>query len=955
MIVTMKKNLLPRLMTSLVLLVLWTTHSALAQESQKVEVRGVISELDADDRPVALDFATVSFPDYAIGTTTNDGGRYVLSNVPTGKVRMMVQYLGKLTIDTLVNLTRNAELNFTLKNEDFRLKEVTVTATNNRAGKSTSSSISRQAMDHLQATSLSDVMALMPGGMVQEPNLNNAQQITIRQISSSGTAEDAMNALGTAIIRDGAPVSNNSNLSALNPTVTAGTAAIAGGASAGGGMDVRSISTENIESVEVIRGIPSVEYGDLTSGAVIIHSKAGREPLRVKAKANPNVYQVSAGTGFDLGKKKGSLNVSGDYAYNRTQPTAAYLHYQRATAKLLYSNVFLHNKLRTNTGLDFIYGENERETNPDDVTDQTSSRGRDMGVTFNTNGTWSVNKGWLKTIRYVASASYMDKSSYYETMTATPATPYMYSMTTTDGAVLGNVAGQHIYDADGNQLTNFGSADAQYKAQYIDHSYHSYYEIDSREVNAFAKVTANLFKHSGNVNNRILLGADFKTDGNVGNGKTYDPTAPPYRTAGYVDATFRPRRYKDIPFINQFGLFAEENFSWNISEHELNLQAGVRYDNTSVVGGVFSPRFNASFDVIPEVLTLRGGYGITAKMPTLLYLYPENAYFEYVNINEMNNASIAAEDRVLMTTTKIYNTQNSNLKVAKNYKAEVGFDLKLGKARLAVTAFKENLKDGYALAATLDSYKPFTVNEYTRNEEGKLVLASSSPILSSFNTPTNNQRSENKGVEFDLNLGRIDAIRTAFQLNGSWLRSCSWSNGYTFYDNSASGYTARKNVAIYEPGFTKSYKERFVTTLRATHNLPKIGFVVTMTAQAVWQNANWKSFGNDSIPVGYIALEDGSVNMFKAGQYTTTQQLKDEGLSYLLRTPNHTDAIKESYSPYFCFNLNVTKEIGDMMRVSFFANNMFRSYPRRESKRTPGTYYTMNNRFYFGLELSLTL
>ena len=42
-------------------------------------------------------------------------------------------------------------------------------------------------------------------------------------------------------------------------------------------------------------------------------------------------------------------------------------------------------------------------------------------------------------------------------------------------------------------------------------------------------------------------------------------------------------------------------------------------------------------------------------------------------------------------------------------------------------------------------------------------------------------------------------------------------------------------------------------------------------------------------------------------------------------------------------------------RVSFFANNMFRSYPRRESKRNPGNFTTLNNRFFFGLELSLTL
>ena len=33
---------------------------------------------------------------------------------------------------------------------------------------------------------------------------------------------------------------------------------------------------------------------------------------------------------------------------------------------------------------------------------------------------------------------------------------------------------------------------------------------------------------------------------------------------------------------------------------------------------------NASLDVLPKTFTLRGGYGETAKMPTVLYLHPEN-------------------------------------------------------------------------------------------------------------------------------------------------------------------------------------------------------------------------------------------------------------------------------------------------------------------------------------------
>ena len=482
-----------------------------------------------------------------------------------------------------------------------------------------------------------------------------------------------------------------------------------------------------------------------------------------------------------------------------------------------------------------------------------------------------------------------------------------------------------------------------------------HYEIDSREVNLFAKVTSSLFKASGHVNNRILIGADFRSDGNVGKGKTYDPSTPPYRSQYGHNSSFRPRNYKDIPFINQFGAYVEDNFKWSISgTHDLNIQAGVRYDHTSVVGGIFSPRVNASIDLIPNLLSLQGGYGIAAKMPSLLYLYPENAYFEYININELTNENIPESQRLFMTTTEVRQVDNSDLKIAQNHKAEVGFNLRVGKTNLNVIAYKERLKDGYVMSQTFNTFNTFIYNEYQRTENG-IELSSSLPVLSTYAKPTNNLNIETKGLEFDLNIGRIDAIRTAFQINGSWMHTKSWRQGYSFYDNSEDAASARKPVAIYSQEGNASYKQQFVTTLRATHNIPRIGFVVTMTAQAIWQQSNWNTFGNDSIPVGYLALEDASVNMFPKGKYTTTQQVKDAGYGYMLNNVSHNNAIKESYSPYFCFNLNVTKEISNMLRVSFFANNMFRSYPRRESKRNPGSYIQLNNRFFFGLELSLTL
>ena len=923
---------------------------AWSQNNQKVKITGTVYEYDAANKRVPLGFATVSIPDMALGTTSNDHGRYELDGVPAGKVRVLVQFLGKLPVDTLVDATKGLALDFTLLNENFKLKEVTVTATNNRAGKSTASQISRQAMDHMQANSLYDLMALLPGGISSNQDMSDAQGITIRQLSSSSSSsENQLNALGTAIIRDGAPISNNANLSAANPTVAGSGVAMAGGASPIGGTDVRSISTENIESVEVIRGIPSVEYGDLTSGAVIIHTKAGREPLRVKAKANPHIYQVSMGTGYELGANKGAVNVSADYAYNTSNTTASYKHYERATAKVLYSNTFFNNKLRSNTSIDFLYGKDESEPNPDDQQQQRVNKGRDVGFTLNTNGTWNINKGWLQNVRYVLSGTYTDKDYHHEQLWGNATAPF--SMTKTDGAVLSNTAGQHIYDIDGNEITNFGEEDAHNYALYLPNSYVESYDIDSREVNVYAKVTANFFKQAGHVNNRILLGADFKSDGNVGEGKMFDPTVPPYYSGVYKNATYRSRSYKDIPFINQFGAFVEDNFKWNLfGTNELSLQAGLRFDHTSVVGSVLSPRINASLELIPNTFTVFGGYGITAKMPTLMYLYPENAYFEYINLNEMSSA----DNPLLITTTRVFEVDNSDLKVAKNQKAEIGFNLKLGKAQLNVTGFHERLKNGYVMGTTLDTYKSVNWTTYKRDKETKELVGTTLPVLSSFNKPTNNLNVETDGVEFDLNLGRIDAIRTAFQLSGAWMCTKTWNNGYKFYVSDGESASARKNVAIYDTKAETTHRKQFSTTLRATHNIPSIGFVVTMTAQAVWNKSNWSTYGNDSIPLGYIAL-DGTTNWFEKNQFASVDELKASEYSYMWRTVSHTSAIKQTYDPYFCFNLNVTKEISDMLRVSFFANNMFRSYPRMEDTREKGNYVTVNNRFFFGLELSLTL
>ena len=912
-------------------------------------VKGVISEVDKS-KEVPLEYAVIVFPDYGLSATTKEDGSFVLRNVPLGKTRVKITYTGKIPVDEVVDITPGKTLDFTMQDETFKLKEVTVLAKASQAGDATSSTIGRSAMDHMQATSLSDVMSLLPGGLSSEPNLSSSKSLNIRNVSASGTN---MNALGAAIIRDGAPMSNNANLSALNPTVSGTTSAIAGGASPSSGVDMRSISTDNIESIEVIRGIPSVEHGDLTSGAVIINSKAGREPLRITGKINPKVYMGSLSSGFLLGENRGAMNVYLDYAHNTNDPVESYHTYQRLSARALYSKD-LSSTLRSNTSLTFVYGKDGRSLNPDDENWKRASRGEEYGVTLNTNGSWNINKGIMRSVRYVLSGTYTSKQSYYQSMMSSTNNPY--SMTTTDGTVLSNFAGQQIFDADGNPITNFGAADQNNYAYCIPSNYFSRYDIDSREVNIFAKVVGTMFKQTGMINNRVLFGADFRSDGNVGHGKTFDPTAPPQRETGNMNVNFRPRDYRDIPFVNQVGVFLEENFTWQLGLRKLKLQAGVRYDHASVVGGIVSPRFNGSFEILPDKIWIRGGYGVTAKMPSMMYLYPEKAYFEYININELASSKIPENERLFITTTKVHDVNTDNLKIATNHKSEVGFDLKFGQFTVTATGFEERVKNGYGLEYTYDSFAPFQWIEYQRDADNKLVQKSSNQVLSYWYTPGNTTFVTTKGIEFDINSGRIDKINTSISLNGAWMKSKAHSTALSFYDATSNMTAAsRKDIAIYSNEGTERYDEQFSTALRITHNIPRIGFVITLTGQTVWKDANWGKYGNDELPIGYMSLETGKPVFFEPGQYNTAEEMREAGYGHMLKVVTHPLEVRESYKPYFCFNMNVTKEIGDALRVSFFANNMFRSYPRRESKRNPGSYILLNNRFYFGIELALTL
>ncbi len=99
--------------------------------------------------------------------------------------------------------------------------------------------IEQSAIQHVQPTDLSDVMQLLPGQITQNPDLSKPKQLTIREIiNEDGYGADNMASLGTLLIVDGAPVSNDANMQFLKTTSASTGVTASFATTASGGADV---------------------------------------------------------------------------------------------------------------------------------------------------------------------------------------------------------------------------------------------------------------------------------------------------------------------------------------------------------------------------------------------------------------------------------------------------------------------------------------------------------------------------------------------------------------------------------------------------------------------------------------------------------------------------------------------------------------------------------------------
>ncbi len=866
--------------------------------AQKFAVTGVITDRDSR-APIVM--GSVFISETTQGTVSDEKGSFEIRNIGKGTYHLCSCYLGYEVFDTIINIDKPLRISIRLVPTSLMLKEVNVMAREKKTA-ATTSSMQRAAIEHLQPSSMSDVLQLLPGGLLSDSRLNVANSVSMRQAGS-----DMNTAMGTAVVQDGVPMSNDYNMQSFYGTSSSDVASAK--SSVNSGVDMRQISTDHVEEVEVIRGIPSVKYGDLTSGAILIKSKKGATPMTLRVKSDPLNKLVYAGKGFKLPGEWGTLNLGVDYTKFVSDQRSPFDQYQRITSNLSHERK-IGKSFTTSTQLAYTGTIDKKISDPDVMNKEDNYRSDYNSVRFSNSGTWNIGLGILNKMEYTVSGQAAN-DVLDRTKTVTLNSPMGMTLNLVPGESLGF---------------------------FLPSEYLSSYTVDGKPFNFYSQVTAYLQPKIGETFNNVLLGAEFRLDKNFGDGAVYDLTRPPFPT---MSSSSRPRAPKDIPSMQKLILFGEEHFKAFVGEGKLDVTGGLRatlLGNIAASSALHSkiytePRLNVSYE-LPTFnvgktafnLTLKGGFGDQVKFPSAMQLYPEKAYYD---ISELNYYTANEANRLVYLLTVVKNRSNYNLIPARNRKLEGGFDLSFGGNTLNLTVFHENERNGFEAQSMYfpQVYKLFnpqsftgtgipTVSDFTYVEKAMFL---------SYSTTTNAAVVQKNGIEYQWTTRKIKAINTEIVVNGAWFQ--------TTYDISADRYEYPtiitngdyfKYMGIYKAGDNSKVREQLNTNLFFNTHFSKQRLMFSTSVQTVWLSS-YQMMEYSGTPYAYVGL-DGVQHPF------TDTEKNDPAFKPLVETFSSA-YFKPEVSPISVeVNLKVTKEIGSKLKLSFFVNRLIDYNPRAYSR-----------------------
>lgn len=951
-----------------------------------------------DGRPVV--FASVTLKESHLYAFTDEDGRFAIHHVPEGPSTAVITCLGYAEQMTVVTITsRGASLMVRLSEDNLQLDEVEIVAHRKKDATTTSYTIDRTTIDNQQIMNLSDISQLLPGGKTINPSLINDNRLALR----STTSERGNASFGTAIEIDGIRLNINATMGETSGTST------------------RSIGMSNVESVEVIPGIPSVEYGDLTNGIVKVNPRKGRSPFIVEGSINQHTQQISLNKGWDIGADMGVLNLSLEHARSFSDAASPYTAYQRNAWSLHYMNVLMKDKmpLTLNIGLGGNIGGYDSQSDPDEHID-SYQKVRDNSFNGNLHIDWLLNKSWITSLGLTASISYADKlSESYTNESSASTQPYIHTLT--EGYYIAE-------DYEQNPSANIilGPTGYWYLRGYT----------DSKPIDYSLKLKARWNHSFGRVRNYFLTGIEWAGSKNNGRG-TY------YEDMQYAP-TWREYRYDLLPAMNNIALYVENKTAVPLTKRQtIEFTAGLRQDITIISKSEYgkasslSPRLNSRYTFLYKQknwissLSLHAGWGKSVKLPSFQVLYPAPSYRDMLAFSSTSDAQ--NRSYYAYYTYPSQAQYNPDLKWQYSHQWDLGIEMSTKLADVSLSYFYNKTFNPYMRTTV---YSPFTYR-YTSPAELQLsgiaaanrqfsidsqtgivtvkdITGVQSPVTLGYeerNTYITNSKYVNAsplsryGIEWIVSFKQIRALRTQIRFDGKYYHYKAKDE--TLFADVPLGLTNRQSdgqpyqyIGYYLGGSASStsyaanasvtngsIKGQVDLNATLTTHIPKIRLIVALRLESSLYNYNRatssRGYVVESSDEYFGELYDGTsenktivvfpeyystwsnpeelipfAEMFLWAQQNDRNLYND--LAQLVVRSNYPYTMNPNrISAFWSANFNITKEIGNHVSVSFYANNFLNTLKQVYSSQTDlytslfGSSYIPS--FYYGLSLRIKI
>lgn len=976
--------------------------------SRAANLSGTITD-EADGSSITA--AYVSIAELSLWAITDERGGFVINNIPAGNYTLKVQSMGYEQRELRISLSnsKNEVMAIKLRQATLKLKDVVVVAQRKKNEASTSYSIDRMALDNQQVLSISNVMSLLPGGKTTNNNLTDDSRIALR----SSNQEKGNASFGTGIEIDGVRLDNNA---AMNETASAST---------------RMIGTSDIESVDVVSGIPSVEYGDLSNGIVKVNLRKGVSPFIVEGKVNQTTEQLAVSKGFSLSSKGSSywgvMNVSLEHARSFSNIVSPHTAYSRNILSVRYNRTFMQKTtpLTLSVGTSGNIGGYNSESDPDNTL-LSYSKSRDNMLRGNMELHWLLNKSWITNVTMKSSITCQDHmTDSYTNASSASSQPYIH--VTEQGYHIAEPYSPESGNADGIIL---GPTGYWYVRSYN----------DQKPIAITANIKGNWVKRGGTTISNLTIGADLKTTGNNGKGTYYeDLTYAP---------TWRPYRYYRLPWLMNYALYAEEMLTIMPDRcNTLQLTAGLRddishitqseYGNVTALAPRATGRYtwkNANSNSAFESITLHAGWGRSYKLPSFQVLYPAPSYEDVLAFTPGSTSDNKAYYAYYTSpTTPLY---NGALKWQSTDQTDIGMEATILGTRISLSAFYHKTRHPYT---SVSMYSTYTYNVTSQAAVEKCGIASAdrqyaidkltgvvtvtdaqgvhAPVVLPYNIQrayqsqrmyTNGSDVERYGMEWIVDLPVIRKLNTSIRLDGNFYRYRGIDE--TLFAGGTSGQGSGTNADYPLLGYYRGSSSTSVATVASgsisngainkelnlnvtlTTRIPQIRLIMMLRMECsllkYTQPLCELSDGTRGIVLESASDYFGTAYDGKAQdryiavypEYYSTWNNPDEKipfsekflwakdndrnlynqLSRLVVKTNYAYTMNEnSVSPYYSANFNISKEIGDHVTLSFYANNFINNIAKVKASRT-GLESTLYNsgyipKFYYGLSLKLKI